>query len=98
MLEPGNCRIIETLRDGERSKSALCARRTATASGLMSDESLHRRFFGAKRYFTEKEAAYFIAIDFVDHVALVDGRRFPPGRCWAGVAASSRGRRPSTRY
>ena len=41
------------------------------AIGRMNDESLHRRFFGAKRYFTEKEAAYFLAIDFVDHVALV---------------------------
>jgi RimJ/RimL family protein N-acetyltransferase len=36
----------------------------------MSDESLHRRFFGAKRRFTEKEAAYFLDIDFVNHVAL----------------------------
>ena len=37
----------------------------------MSDESLHRRFFGAKRYFSEKEAEYFLDIDFVNHVALV---------------------------
>jgi GNAT superfamily N-acetyltransferase len=74
MLEPGNYRIIETLRDGREIE--IRALRPEDGDGLraaigrMSDESLHRRFFGAKRYFTEKEAAYFLAIDFVDHVAV----------------------------
>jgi GNAT superfamily N-acetyltransferase len=75
MLEPGNYRIIETLRDGREIE--IRALRPEDGDGLraaigrMSDESPHRRFFGAKRYFTEKEAAYFLATDFVDHVALV---------------------------
>jgi GNAT superfamily N-acetyltransferase len=37
----------------------------------MSDESLYRRFFGARRHFSEKEAEYFLNIDFVNQVALV---------------------------
>jgi GNAT superfamily N-acetyltransferase len=37
----------------------------------MSDEYLYRRFFGARRQFSEKEAEYFLDIDFVNHVALV---------------------------
>jgi GNAT superfamily N-acetyltransferase len=36
-----------------------------------ADESLYRRFFGAKRHFSEKEAEHFLDIDFVNHVALV---------------------------
>ena len=34
-------------------------------------ESLRRRFFAPKRGFSEKEKAFFMQIDFVDHVALV---------------------------
>jgi RimJ/RimL family protein N-acetyltransferase len=34
-------------------------------------DSLHRRFFVTKRGFSEKERAFFMNIDFVDHVALV---------------------------
>jgi GNAT superfamily N-acetyltransferase len=37
----------------------------------MSDESLYRRFFGPKHHFSEKEAEYFLNIDFVNRVALV---------------------------
>jgi GNAT superfamily N-acetyltransferase len=42
-------------------------------------ESLRRRFFAAKRAFSEKEKAFFLNVDFVNHVALVatideDGR------------------------
>lgn len=42
-------------------------------------ESLQRRFFVPKRGFSEKEKAFFMNIDFVNHVALVaaldeDGR------------------------
>jgi RimJ/RimL family protein N-acetyltransferase len=36
-----------------------------------SARSLYRRFFSPKRRFTEKEIAYFVNIDFVNHVALV---------------------------
>ena len=49
------------------------------ALGRLGDQSLRRRFFGARRGFTEREIAGFVEIDFVDHVALVavaeeDGR------------------------
>jgi hypothetical protein len=32
---------------------------------------LYRRFFGAKRHFSEKEIEFFVNVDFVSHVALV---------------------------
>ena len=41
------------------------------AVGRTSDRSLYRRFFGLKRSFTDQEAAYFVNVDFVNHVALV---------------------------
>ena len=34
-------------------------------------ESLRRRFFVSKRGFSEKEKAFFLNVDFVNHVALV---------------------------
>jgi RimJ/RimL family protein N-acetyltransferase len=36
-----------------------------------SAQSLQRRFFVMKRYFSEKERAYFMDIDFKNHVAIV---------------------------
>jgi RimJ/RimL family protein N-acetyltransferase len=36
-----------------------------------SQRSLYRRFFGAKRHFTEKEIRFFLNVDFINHVALV---------------------------
>jgi RimJ/RimL family protein N-acetyltransferase len=36
-----------------------------------SDQSLYRRFFGPKRSFTQREVAFFLNVDFIDHVALV---------------------------
>jgi RimJ/RimL family protein N-acetyltransferase len=41
------------------------------AVGRASSDSLYRRFFGPKRAFTEREIAYFVNVDFVNHVALV---------------------------
>ena len=43
-------------------------------------QSLQRRFFVVKRGFSDKEIAFFMNIDFVNHVALValaeeDGRK-----------------------
>jgi hypothetical protein len=66
---------IETLRDGHRvdiraqrpdDRAELLA-----AIGRVSPQSLYRRFFAVKRGLTEQEVAYFLNIDFVDHVALV---------------------------
>ena len=36
-----------------------------------SAQSLYRRFMGAKRGFSDRERAFFVNVDFVNHVALV---------------------------
>jgi GNAT superfamily N-acetyltransferase len=66
---------IESLRDGRRVE--IRALKPADLPGLMeavgrmSANSMSRRFFGAKRHFSEKEKDYFVHVDFVTHVALV---------------------------
>ena len=75
MLDPANISVSETLRNGQhvkmRSQRPPDRKDLEAAIARMSDESLYRRFFGAKRHFSEKEAEYFLNIDFVNHVALV---------------------------
>ena len=75
MVEAATYSAVDTLRDGRRvdiralrqdDRADLLA-----AVGRTSPESLYRRFFTVKRGFTEKEVAYFLNIDFVDHAALV---------------------------
>jgi len=41
------------------------------AVGRSSAQSIYRRFFGARRHFSEKEIAFFVNVDFKTHVALV---------------------------
>ncbi|MBR0901186.1 GNAT family N-acetyltransferase [Bradyrhizobium liaoningense] len=41
------------------------------ALGEVGAESLQRRFFTLKRHFSEKERAFFVEVDFKNHVALV---------------------------
>src|SRR5262249_1239672 len=41
------------------------------AVGRISAQSMYRRFFGAKRYFSDKEVDFFVNVDFINHVALV---------------------------
>jgi GNAT superfamily N-acetyltransferase len=66
---------FESLRDGRRVE--IRALRPSDLPGLLaavarvSEGSMSRRFFGAKRHFSEKEIAYFLHVDFVSHVALV---------------------------
>lgn len=36
-----------------------------------SPQSLYRRFFGPKRFFSDQEIAYYMTVDFVNHVCLV---------------------------
>jgi GNAT superfamily N-acetyltransferase len=66
---------FETLRDGRRVDIRALRQddqaELLAAVGRTSPESLYRRFFYVKRGFTEQEVAYFLNIDFVDHVALV---------------------------
>ena len=75
MIEPASYSAIETLRDGR--KVEIRALRPQDRDGLISavartsNESLYRRFFGARREFSEKEVSFFLDVDFVNHVALV---------------------------
>jgi RimJ/RimL family protein N-acetyltransferase len=83
MADTASYSAMECLRNGQRVE--IRALRPNDEAGLIaavgraSPQSLYRRFFGPKRDFTEKEIAYFVNVDFVNHVALVavvaeDGR------------------------
>ena len=75
MSEAAEYSVIETLRNGRRVEiRALQPEDRAgliAAVGRASAQSLFRRFFAAKRGFTEQEIAFFVNIDFLNHVALV---------------------------
>ena len=75
MVEAASYSAVETLRDGRRVDIRALRQddrdELLAAVGRTSPESLYRRFFHVKRGFTEQEVAYFLNIDFVDHVALV---------------------------
>src|SRR4051812_25062171 len=71
-LRDGRNVEVRALRPDDKDDMLAAVGRTGT-------ESLQRRFFVVKRGFSEKEIAYFMNIDFADHVALValaseDGR------------------------
>jgi ribosomal protein S18 acetylase RimI-like enzyme len=72
---PANYSAFETLRDGSRVE--IRALRPDDQAGLIaavertSARSLQRRFFGLKRSFTDQEVAFFMNVDFVNHVALL---------------------------
>lgn len=65
----------ETLRDGRAVEIRALRHEDhddfVAAAGRLSTQSLYRRFFAVKRNFTEKETAFFLDVDFVNHVALV---------------------------
>jgi RimJ/RimL family protein N-acetyltransferase len=75
MSEASEYSAVETLRNGRPVE--IRALRPDDRVGLIaaveraSAQSLFRRFFAAKRGFTEKEIAFFVNIDFINHVALV---------------------------
>lgn len=65
----------ECLRDG-RTFEVRALKPTDEANMLaavdrIGAQSLYRRFMGAKRGFSNKERAFFLNVDFVNHVALV---------------------------
>ncbi len=66
---------VETLRDGRRLE--IRALRPddrdefAAAASSLSTESLYRRFFSAKRHFSDAERSFFVDVDFINHVALI---------------------------
>ena len=83
MIDAANYLAIETLRDGRTI--TIRAQRPGDLDGWRaalartSAETLYHRFFAVKREISEKEARYFLDIDFVKQVALVavadeDGR------------------------
>jgi ribosomal protein S18 acetylase RimI-like enzyme len=80
--------VTERLRDGrELEIRALRPEDQADmleAVGRTGTQSLQRRFFATKRGFSDREIAFFMNIDFVNHVALIalvteDGRRVIAG-------------------
>ena len=88
MVEAAKFSAPEALRNGRRVE--IRALRPDDQAGLIeavgrtSDQSLYRRFFGVRRGFSEKEIAFFLNVDFVNHVALVavveeDGRQMIVG-------------------
>jgi RimJ/RimL family protein N-acetyltransferase len=72
---PGNYSATERLRDGRdveiRALRPDDRDDMLAAVGRTGAESLQRRFFVVKRGFSEKEIAFFMGIDFANHVALV---------------------------
>jgi RimJ/RimL family protein N-acetyltransferase len=75
MPTPDNYSVTERLRDGREIE--IRALRSDDKDGMLAAiertgmQSLQRRFFVTKRYFSEKEITYFMNIDFTRHVALV---------------------------
>jgi RimJ/RimL family protein N-acetyltransferase len=63
-LRNGRSIHIRALRTQDRDAMLAAIARTGT-------QSLFRRFFGARRDFSETEIRFFINVDFVDHVAIV---------------------------
>lgn len=63
-LSNGSGITIRALRPEDRDDFTTAVRRT-------SAESLYRRFFAPRREFSEREASFFMDIDFIAHVALI---------------------------
>jgi len=64
VLRNGDVVTIRALQPDDREELLSAVRRT-------SPQSLFRRFFAAKREFSEHEISFFLNIDFATHVALV---------------------------
>jgi RimJ/RimL family protein N-acetyltransferase len=75
MSEPTSYAARELLRDGSQIDIRALRREDEAdmlaAIGKTSAQSLQRRFFVMKRHFSDKERAFFMDVDFKDHVAIV---------------------------
>lgn len=75
ILEAAKYSVIEALRDGRRVEIRALRRDDRadflTALGRIGTRSLARRFLAPRRSFSESEIAYFVNVDFVNHVALI---------------------------
>jgi ribosomal protein S18 acetylase RimI-like enzyme len=75
MLDAASYSKQEQLRDG--SPAEIRALRPDDEADMLtalehtSAQSLQRRFFAMKRHFSDKERAFFMKVDFTNHVALV---------------------------
>jgi hypothetical protein len=75
MSEAINYTARELLRDGSQIDIRALRREDEAdmlaAIGKTSAQSLQRRFFVMKRHFSDKERAFFMDVDFKNHVAIV---------------------------
>jgi RimJ/RimL family protein N-acetyltransferase len=75
MLEPAEYSAVEMLRDGRiveiRAIRPNDGVELAAAIDRSSTQSIYRRFFAVRRFFSDKEFELFSNVDFVTHVALV---------------------------
>ena len=75
MVDAATYTATDRLRDGRaleiRALKPSDEAAMMAAVGRIGRQSLYRRFMGAKRDFSEKERAFFLNVDFVNHVALV---------------------------
>jgi RimJ/RimL family protein N-acetyltransferase len=75
MSDVANYSSVDRMRDGRAFEvRALKPNDEAdmlTAVSRSSAQSLYRRFMGAKRGFSDRERAFFLNVDFINHVALV---------------------------
>ena len=75
MSDIANYSAVEKLRDGRpveiRALRPDDRDELVAAVDRTSAQSLFRRFFAARKSFTEQEVAFFLNVDFVGHVALV---------------------------
>jgi ribosomal protein S18 acetylase RimI-like enzyme len=75
MSETNDYTAHELLRDGGQIEIRALRREDEAdmlaAVGMTSAQSLQRRFFVMKRHFSDKERAFFMDIDFKNHVAIV---------------------------
>ena len=82
-MDPASYSTTERLRNGAsvqiRALRPSDRAEMLAAVGRSSKETLYRRFFAPKRYFSEREIDFFLNVDFRNHVALAavlseDGR------------------------
>ena len=75
MLELAKYSATEVLRDGQRIEVRALRPNDRTdllaAVERVGPLSRYRRFFRSKRHLTDEEIAFFLNVDFVNHVALV---------------------------
>ena len=75
MPDAANYSATDRMRDGRafeiRALKPSDEANMLAAVDRIGAQSLYRRFMGAKRSFSDKERAFFLNIDFVNHVAVV---------------------------